>query len=302
MKYCTYCGSAMDDNANYCPNCGAEAYDAGMEKVITEEPEDLDVGYRVVLFSRGDCSLKVTKEVLSDLLGYSTTTVEDLLDNMPVEVADELTELQALTIAQVLAEYGMEVTVVDEEDNYVDLSDKAETSVFDSKGSMLESTLMVLATLSAYNRVHRYRRYRRPSLLSLLFRPRYRRPPFVHVRRHINRDPEPRKRIVIQKPTYTHRPSYNTWSSSSHPSHHTKPQGSSNMFSNTKPQNKPSGSKPQGGSNLFGSSKPSASKPSSSSKPSISHKPSGFSNKVQTNHKAGSIGSHKAPTGRSGKK
>ena len=281
----------MEDNANYCPNCGGEAYDAGAERIVTEEPEDRDVGYRVVLFSRGDCSLKMTKEVLCDLLGYSTSTIEDLLDNVPVEVADELTELQALTIAQVLAEYGMEVTVVDEEDNYVDLSDKAETSVFDSSGSMLDSVLMTLATLSAYNRVHRYRRYRRPSLLSLLFRPRYRRPRFVHVRRHINRDPEPRKRYTIQKPVYSHHAG-SSWSNHGYQSH--KPQGSSNLFGSSKPANK----KPSG-SNMFSSSKPSSSKPSIS-KPQISHKPSGFSG--QNNHRAGSIGGRKAPAGRSGKR
>ena len=85
MKYCTYCGSAMEDEANYCPNCGGEAYDAGAEKPVAAEPEDLDVGYRIVLFSRGSCSLKTTKEVLCDLLGYTTATVEDLLENMPVE-------------------------------------------------------------------------------------------------------------------------------------------------------------------------------------------------------------------------
>ena len=251
MKYCTYCGSAMEDEANYCPSCGREAYDAGMKRPEEAEPEDRDIGFRVVLFSRGSCSLKMTKEVLCDLLGYTTATVEDLLDNMPVEVADELTQLQAVTITQVLAEYGMEVTIVDENDNYADLSDLAQTSVFDSRGVMLESTLRTLATLSALNRVHRYRRYRRPSLLSLLFMPNYVRPRPVHVRRQINLDPEPRRRIVIQQ-----RPShYHTWTSGSY-----RPQ--SNSWSSGRPQNKPSHTP----------------KPQTVIKPVT--KPSGFGNKI----------------------
>ncbi len=282
MKYCTYCGSAMEDEANYCPNCGGEAYDAGAERPAAPEPEDLDIGYRIVLFSRGSCSLKTTKEVLCDLLGYSTATVEDLLDNMPVEVADELTELQAVTIAQVLAEYGMEITIVDENDQYVDLSHKAQISVFDSRGMMLESALQTLATLSALNRVHRYRRYRRPSFLSLLFMPSYVRPRPIHVRRHINLDPEPRRRIVIQP-----RPSYSTWNSNNY-----RPQN--NVWNSKRPQNSSSHT-PKAQNSI----RPSASRPSSGLKSSGS-KSAGMGHKVQSNLKAGRSGGHSAP--RSGKK
>ena len=283
MKYCTYCGSAMEDDANYCPNCGGEAYDAGAERPVTEEPEDLDVGYRIVLFSRGTCSLKTTKEVLCDLLGYTTATVEDLLENRPVEIADELTELQAVTIAQVLAEYGMEITIVDENNNYVDLSYKAQSSVFDNSGRMLDSALRTLATLSALNRVHRYRRYRKPSLLSLLFMPSYVRPRPVHVRRHINLDPEPRRRIVIQQ-----KPSHysSTWPSSNNH----KPQN--NMWSSNRPQ---SNSKPQHTPKAQNSIKPSSSKPSAGFKP-LGNKSAGVGHNVKT----GNLGARKAP--RVGKK
>ncbi|MBQ6559307.1 MAG: zinc ribbon domain-containing protein [Erysipelotrichaceae bacterium] len=284
MKYCTYCGSAMEDDANYCPNCGGEAYDAGAERPITEEPDDLDVGYRIVLFSRGTCSLKTTKEVLCDLLGYTTATVEDLLENMPVEIADELTELQAVTIAQVLAEYGMEITIVDEYNNYVDLSYKAQTSVFDDSGRMLDSALRTLATLSALNRVHRYRRYRKPSLLSLLFMPSYVRPRPVHVRRHINLDPEPRRRIVIQqKPSH-----YNTWQSSNHH----RPQNS--VWPSNRPQ---SNSKPQHTPKAQNSIKPNGLKPSAGFRPN-SQKSAGLGNRLPGNVRRGISGGRKAPTGR----
>ena len=197
MKYCPNCGSAVADSANYCPNCGRKI---NVLTVYDEEPADLDSGYRVVLFSRGTCTLKTTKEVLCDLLGYSTSTVTDLLDNAPVEIADELTELQAVTIAQALAEYGMDVTIVDENDRYVDFTDKANDSVFDSTGELIAAALAVFSGLSAANRVHRYRKYKKPSLLSLLFRPKYRKKPPVHIRRKIHHAPEPSRRITVQKP------------------------------------------------------------------------------------------------------
>ena len=202
MKYCSYCGSSVNNNANYCPNCGG-ALSGGTKDVMTVygEPVDLDTGYRIILFSRGTCSLKTAREVLCDLLGYTTSTSDDLLSNMPIEVADELTELQAITIAQALSEYGMEVTIVDENDQYVDFNDKAKSSVFDSTGSLIASAVAALATLSAANRVHRYRRYKKPSLLQLLFRPRYVVPvPVVHKRRNVVHHPEPRYRYEVRKP------------------------------------------------------------------------------------------------------
>ena len=228
MNYCPKCGTSVSSTARYCSNCGCAL--SSSEPVayladLADEPADRDDGYRVILFSRGTCSLKNTREVLSDLLGYTSSTVSDLLDNAPVEIADELTEIQAVTIAQALAEYGMEVTIVDEDNRYIDFSDKATDSVFDSAGSLIASALGVFAGLTAANRVHRYRKYKRPSLLSLLFKPKYKKSPPVHVRRKISRDPEPVRRIEVRreapkkpvqqrpaqnKPAQQQRPSVNT--------------------------------------------------------------------------------------------
>lgn len=298
MKYCSYCGSSVANNANFCPNCGGALTDG--TKTVTSvygEPVDLDTGYRIVLFSRGTCSLKNAKEVLCDLLGYTPATASDLLDNMPIEVADELTELQAVTIAQALAEYGMEVTTVDENDQYVDFTNKATKSVFDSTGALITSAIAALATLSAANRVHRYRRYKKPSLLQLLFRPRYAVPaPPIHRRRNVIRQPEPRYKYEVRRPQAA--------------PHMTSP------FAGSKP--KPANNKPSSSHNSysgFGNSKPAASKPSSgfgSNKKQTSSKPS-FSQVVGTgrgvtkpsnSHSSGSKPSFgsKTPAGRGSKK
>ena len=295
MRYCPYCGSSVANEANYCPNCGAALTD-GVKKVmgVTGEPVDLDSGYRIVLFSRGTCSLKTAKEVICDLLGYTPATASDLLDNMPIEVADELTELQAVTIAQALSEYGMEVTIVDEDDKYVDFTDKAKSSVFNSNGTLIASALAALATLSAANRVHRYRRYKKPSLLQLLFRPRYviPRPP-VHRRRTVVHQPEPRYRYEVRRPEPTPK--------------------MPNLFATGKP--KPAASKPKQNSfSGFGNSKPAA-RPSQSTgfgsnKKTTSSKPS-FSQVVGTgrgvsktsgSRSVGSAFGSKQPAGRGSKK
>lgn len=200
MKYCTYCGKALDDDARFCSNCGKAVGNTTVSSLFNNEPADIDVGYRVVLISRGTCSATTAREVICDLLGYTAATARNLIDEAPVEVADELNRLQAKIIAQCLAEYGMEVTVVDENNTYVNLNGETElSSVFDASGELIAMAAATLATLTAANMVHRYRRYKKPSLLSLLFRPRYVRKPPKHIRRKISRDPEPRNRFAIGK-------------------------------------------------------------------------------------------------------
>ncbi|MBQ9036716.1 MAG: zinc ribbon domain-containing protein [Erysipelotrichaceae bacterium] len=199
MNYCSYCGSVVSDDARYCSNCGKPVNKTVVETLSTvNEPLDLDEGYRVVLFSKGTCTKSVAKEVLMDLLGYSSSTVLDLLNQVPVEIADELNYNQATVIAQALAEYGMEVTIVDEDDKYISVATNKLSSVFDSTGALVAGALATLATLTAANRVHRYRKYRKPSLLSMLFKPLYKPAPLRHIRRTVSRDPEPARRIRIE--------------------------------------------------------------------------------------------------------
>ena len=252
MKYCTNCGAAVEDTANFCSSCGQPFATVTSNYVtgVLDEPEDLDEGYRVILFSRGSCKAATAREVIADLLGYSLTTVKDLMDEMPVEIADELTELQAVVIAQALAEYGMEVTIVDQNNRYVDFTDRASNSVFDTDGSLIADALAIFATLSAANRVHRYRKYKKPSLLSLLFKPKYARREPVHVRRNVSHDPESRRRISIQNQP--------------RPRNNQRPQNQLHNMSNNAQQ------KPAQQNSLFGSSN---SKPNQNSNRGNNQKP-----------------------------
>ena len=209
MKYCINCANALDDSAKFCPNCGKPVYTATEATMADSrlmpgyEPEDLDVGYRIILISREGCSLKKSKEVLMDLLGYTSATIDDLFSEMPVEIADELNEEQAVTLAQALTEYGMKVTIVDVENRYVNLTNKAVCSVFRKDGTLTSSAQLVLETLTAANRVHRYRRYKKTSLSDIAFSLLYTIVQPQHVRRTVTHDPEPVRRISVQRPQHT---------------------------------------------------------------------------------------------------
>jgi len=45
MKYCIECGAALNETSKFCPGCGKEITDAGVEKnVTTSESLDFDFG------------------------------------------------------------------------------------------------------------------------------------------------------------------------------------------------------------------------------------------------------------------
>ena len=222
MKYCVTCGRAVEyDDAYFCPYCGSKIQTASeiveedtvtsilsgistedpidVEPVTVLEPEDIEEGYRVVLISRGTCTAKMAKEVICDLLGYTVTTATSLLEEVPVELADELNERQAVVLAQALAEYGMQVTVVDENNRYVNIDSQATNTVYSSTGDLTAAALAVIGSLTAANRVHRYRRYKKPSLQDLIFKPAYKVLQPVHVRRKVVKEPESLRRIAVKK-------------------------------------------------------------------------------------------------------
>ena len=193
------CGAVLSDDLKYCPYCGTKLDLDRNEEIRSLEPADKNEGYRIILISTGSCKTNTAKEVLIDLLGYTSTTARELLDEVPVEIADELNERQAIVLAQALSEYGMEVTIVDQNDTYVNFSNKELASVFDKKGALVGAALAVLSGLTAINRVHRYRKYRKPSIIDMIFAPQYTINRPYHIRRNISLDPEPRRRITIMR-------------------------------------------------------------------------------------------------------
>ena len=91
----------------------------------------------------------------------------------PVVVGERLTASEAQTVAQLFSEYGVQVSITNQEDQYVDLASNATTSVFDNNGGLLAGAAAIIGALTVANRIKSYRRYKKPSLLERLFRLSY---------------------------------------------------------------------------------------------------------------------------------
>lgn len=197
--YCPYCGTQLSDGVNYCPNCGAPVAAATITSITANRA---DGDYRLILLNRGTCTKTQTVELLEDLLGYSTSLATQLYAGMPIEIAEGLTETQARYLAQAFAEYGVQVSIYDQYDEYVDLQAASDTSIFNSDGSLIAAALAVLTGISAVNRVNSFRRYKKPGLLERIFRLAFtpKKKP-VHVRRSIYRPaPQPAKKPARLQP------------------------------------------------------------------------------------------------------
>ena len=189
MVYCDYCGSKLEDQARYCANCGApapigawdtpaaettqEAESARNESVSGEKPAIEQGGgdYSVILVSLQSCAPAAAGDLLEDMLGYTDEESAQLVSLCPVEVAQNLTRQQALYIAQAMTEYGMEVSVRNEEDDYVEADASSGQTVFDTAGSFLGKILTVLGLLGAKNRVTAPKRLDRPGYREHIYTP-----------------------------------------------------------------------------------------------------------------------------------
>ena len=292
MAFCVRCGQSLEDGMNFCPVCGTAvaATDTPQAQTIpivdTAPAYDpaTATDYRVILFSRGNCSAANARALLRDILGYSSSEARNILSMAPVEIACNMTMAQALYLAQALTEYGIEVTVCNSQ-GYVNVPKAATTSVYDRTGSFLPAVASALATLSAVNRVREFRRWNavtRPSLFQLAFRPA---PPPRSARRYssfgiFHPAPRAEPRPVSPRPVVPQSPRGVTGS---------RPGGSSGFFGGRPsgaqpkaPGGKPgsigmSGSSPgnvggrPGGSSAFGGrsggSRPSGGKPGGAGRP-----------------------------------
>ena len=163
--------------------------------------------YNLVLVSRGNCNAVMAGDLLEDVFGYTDAESANLVNMAPVVVGENLTAEEAATVAQMFTEYGMQVSVTDREDKYVDLTGNATSSIFDNSGNRLAGAAAIIGALTVANRITSYRRYKKPSLLERLFHLRYDpAPPAYHrnFRPRINTEPLMPRR-TIRKPGPSHK-------------------------------------------------------------------------------------------------
>ncbi len=159
--YCPYCGNQISAGANFCPNCGAPV--SGNSTSARE--------YQLILVKKGKADDSILRNLLMDTLSYTYDEASGLIRNVPVQIAQDLQETEAAYLAQMFTEYGAEVTVLDENQVYVDLSKKVNSSVFDTDGSLLKNVAAVIGALTIANKMTHSRKIRKPSLLERIFRP-----------------------------------------------------------------------------------------------------------------------------------
>ena len=206
-NFCAYCGSALTE-----PTSSISLFNKAVS-TATDANE-----YNLVLISCGTCSKTQTGDLLEDIFGYTDAESSNLISMAPVVVGERLNANEAATVAQLLTEYGVQVSVTNQSDQYVDLTEHATTSVFDKAGNLLSGVAAVIGALTVGNRIRSYRRYKKPSLLERIFRIGYKPEPPVYHRNfrppvYNPAPPEPRRTIRTParphqpRPTHTARPS-----------------------------------------------------------------------------------------------
>ena len=210
MSYCPYCGNEITSSMLYCPSCGAKLSAEERTYTNTGITASQSGDYAVYITDLGDCSRSDAADLLEDILGYTSSAALNLIYNIPVQIAANLSLSQAAVVAQAFEEYGVRLSVTNG-DNYEDISKyTSSSSLFNSDGSFLSSAALILATLTAANRLRSIVRPKKPSLLEKLFHSlfnRKKRP--VHMRRKITpRRHEPQRKVIRQhiRPAETRRP------------------------------------------------------------------------------------------------
>ena len=198
MAYCTNCGALLDPSARYCPECGTKVVAATIANSAVVRSD-----YKVVLISRGSCTKSVAIDILNDLLGYTDAEAAQIINNVPMATAIDLTMPQAQYIAQAMSEFGMEVAIYND-NGYVNMDTARMTSVFDDNGSFLSNVIAVLAGITIGNRITRFEKWVKPA--PAVFRPVYRRQmPLTGYRRYrpaptVRPVPAP-KPVAVPRPT-----------------------------------------------------------------------------------------------------
>ena len=183
--YCTNCGAELTVQTNFCPYCGARVANPttsiSLYNKAAQTAQSTNV-YNLVLVSTGSCNIVTAGDILEDIFGYTDAESTNLIRMIPVVVGENLTADEAVTVAQMLTEYGMDVSITDRDDKYVDLTDNAVSSVFDASGNLLAKAAAIIGALTVANRITSYRRYKKPSLLERLFRVKYKPKPVTYKR------------------------------------------------------------------------------------------------------------------------
>ena len=228
--YCKNCGAEVS-GGNFCSYCGQALTETTssislLNKAVSTATDTNQ--YNLVLVSCGSCNKTQTGDLLEDIFGYTDAESTNLINMAPVVVGERLNANEARTVAQLLTEYGVQVSITNQSDQYVDLTDNATTSVFDNSGNLLTGVAAIIGALTVGNRISSYRRYKKPSLLERIFHLGYKPEPPVYRRNFrppVNNPAPLEPRRTIRTPE---RPRQSTPMHTARPDGHGGPQGGHN--------------------------------------------------------------------------
>lgn len=155
--YCPNCGAQLTAGANFCANCGAQlniTTTLSPATVVTPaaaNPYAAAQGCTVMLLSLGSCTVASASSLIQQLCGYAADEALLIAQSAPVAVAQNLTELQANTLAQALCEYGLEISVYDGS-GWRELESPS-TSVWSQAGTLIAKAASALGLIGAANRI-----------------------------------------------------------------------------------------------------------------------------------------------------
>lgn len=160
--YCKNCGAEVN-GGNFCSYCGQPLTEITpsislMNKAVSTANSDNQ--YSLVLVSCGTCSKVMTGDLLEDVFGYTDAESTNLVNMAPVVVGERLNAREAQTVAQLLTEYGVQVSITNQQDQYVDLTANATSSVFDKAGNLLSGAAAIIGALTVSNRIRSYQQRR----------------------------------------------------------------------------------------------------------------------------------------------
>ena len=156
MSHCPNCGAEVLAGARFCTYCGTQlttAAPVAAARMTVPTAAYARADYSVMLLSTGSCASSIADDVLADLCGYGLTEAREIVRNVPITIAQALTEEQAACLSQALTEYGMEVSVFDGT-GYRTVSTRYDT-VYDNNGNLLTAVAGVLGLIGAANRLSR---------------------------------------------------------------------------------------------------------------------------------------------------
>lgn len=187
MSYCPYCGRQVSDDMSFCPGCGASLNNETRTYTVSEDIGETYGDYKIFIIGLGSAKKANVIDLLEDVMGYTTASATNLVNNIPVQIAGNLSLKQAAVVAQTFEEYGVELSVTNGDEIEDISSQTSSSSLFNYDGSFLTSAAVILATLGATNRLRSIVRPRRPSLLEIFFHSLFntRKKVPVHIRRSI---------------------------------------------------------------------------------------------------------------------